>query len=217
MNRNMKTDHKKRNRQWIWITVVTTIVVLVFCAAYYFVINKYIGVADNAGIFGDQFGGLNALFSGLAFAALVVTLLMQREELELQREELKSTRDEIAGQRLALERQAALMSQQTAVDTFYRLLSLHREVVAKDSKYLGGISERDDLRWHPFQKCTEAILGHIRSVEISDKKFYLEVFRATLAYWELQRLDYYRKDRKNKDNRLTSLIEELSFDTDHSA
>lgn len=48
---------------------------------------------------GDSFGSINALFSGLAFAALIVTIWMQRHELALQREELALQREEMAKSR----------------------------------------------------------------------------------------------------------------------
>lgn len=41
-----------------------------------------------------MFGAINTLFSGLAFAALIVTVLMQREELKLQFDELEKSRKE---------------------------------------------------------------------------------------------------------------------------
>jgi hypothetical protein len=44
---------------------------------------------------GDLFGSINALFSGLAFAGVIIAILLQREELALQREELKYTREEL--------------------------------------------------------------------------------------------------------------------------
>ena len=47
------------------------------------------------GQFGDMFGWLNALFSGLAFAGVIYAILLQREELALQRRELKETRTEL--------------------------------------------------------------------------------------------------------------------------
>ena len=47
------------------------------------------------GQFGDIFGAVNALFSGLAFAGLIYAILLQREDLGLQREELKLTREEL--------------------------------------------------------------------------------------------------------------------------
>lgn len=42
---------------------------------------------------GDAFGSLNALFSGLAFAGLIITILMQGRELGLQRQELENSVD----------------------------------------------------------------------------------------------------------------------------
>src|SRR4051812_21552608 len=47
---------------------------------------------ENLGTFGDMFGRLNTLFSGLAFAGIIVTILLQRTELALQRHELKAAR-----------------------------------------------------------------------------------------------------------------------------
>ena len=52
------------------------------------------GTVEERGQTGDQFGAINALFSGLAFAGLITTLLLQRQELELQRRELALTRQE---------------------------------------------------------------------------------------------------------------------------
>ena len=48
------------------------------------------------GTFGDMFGAVNSLFSGLAFAGVVYAILMQRKELELQRAELSLLKDELA-------------------------------------------------------------------------------------------------------------------------
>jgi len=46
----------------------------------------------QAGTFGDMFGAVNALFSGWAFAGVIVAILMQMEELKLQRQELTGSR-----------------------------------------------------------------------------------------------------------------------------
>lgn len=67
---------------------------------------------EKRGQFGDLFGSVNALFSGLAFAALYSSirvqqsqletqqkeLALQREELKLQREEMAASRGELANQ-----------------------------------------------------------------------------------------------------------------------
>jgi hypothetical protein len=51
---------------------------------------------DDRGVFGDMYGGLNALFSGAALLGVVVAILLQREELQLQRQEPSETRAELA-------------------------------------------------------------------------------------------------------------------------
>ena len=45
---------------------------------------------DRSGLFGDSFGALTSLFSGLAFAGIIATLLLQREDLKLARAEAKN-------------------------------------------------------------------------------------------------------------------------------
>lgn len=66
----------------------------------------------SRGQFGDLFGSVNALFSGLAFAGLYSALrlqhdqlALQRKELSLQREELKLQREEMAASRAELANQ----------------------------------------------------------------------------------------------------------------
>lgn len=80
------------------------------------------------GTFGDMFGSVNALFSGLAFAGIIFTVLLQRQELQLQRHELKLQRDEIiasrqelAGQRMQLEAQSQTFILQRFEGTFFQL------------------------------------------------------------------------------------------------
>ncbi|WP_142806918.1 hypothetical protein [Stenotrophomonas maltophilia] len=50
---------------------------------------------DTRGQFGDMFGAVNTLFSGLAFASLIFALSLQRKDLALQRTELQMTRVEL--------------------------------------------------------------------------------------------------------------------------
>jgi hypothetical protein len=77
---------------------------------------------------GDTFGGITSLFSGLAFAGLIVTLWMQRHELRLQRLELADTRAELASQRGVMERQALHFEKQGLETTFFQRLQ-HFETI----------------------------------------------------------------------------------------
>lgn len=49
----------------------------------------------DRGTFGDMFGAVNSLFSGLAFAGVIYAIALQSQELSLQRAELKLTRTEL--------------------------------------------------------------------------------------------------------------------------
>ena len=90
----------------------------------------FIGESDRRGQFGDMFGAVNALFSGLAFAGLIITLILQKTELGLQREELEQTREELRNQRLEFETQNETLKYQRFENLFYNMLNLQQEIVA---------------------------------------------------------------------------------------
>ena len=81
---------------------------------------------------------IGVLFSGLAFAGIIITALLQKEELGLQREELKLQREEIEKTRGEFKQQNATMKLQRFENTFFNLLSLLQGVVdsIEDSKQI---------------------------------------------------------------------------------
>lgn len=112
-----------------------------------FKIGKYyplIMVPGNTpGEFGDMFGGLNALFTGLAFAGLTQTILLQRKDLKLQREvleiqlnelklqrqELELTRKTLEGQRAEMKEQNVTLNIQRLENTFFALLKQFNNLI----------------------------------------------------------------------------------------
>ena len=67
---------------------------------------------SDRGTFGDLFGAVNALFSALAFAALIYTIVLQREEIKENREEITLNRKELAkGAKLQQKAQQVLIQQ----------------------------------------------------------------------------------------------------------
>lgn len=102
------------------ILIAVTVVVVIFFGWY---LNIYLLENDeNRGTYGDMFGSINALYSGLALAGIIFTILLQREELGLQREELRETRKEFQTQNETLKIQRF-------ENTFFNLLSLHHQIV----------------------------------------------------------------------------------------
>ena len=96
---------------------------------------------EKQGQFGDQFGAVNALFSGFAFAGLIFTIILQKKELALQREELTLTREELKGQKEQLEEQNKTLKIQRFENTFFQMLTQFQEIVNNITysyKYISG-------------------------------------------------------------------------------
>lgn len=129
---NNSSEKKKAAGPMVWVllTGFLLFVVGVIAGAWIYIPEWYGEESIQAGTFGDMFGGVNALFSGLAFALLVVTLYLQMQELSLQREELAETREELKGQHTQMRLQNEALRKQAFEATFFRMISLHNEIVA---------------------------------------------------------------------------------------
>lgn len=125
---NNKDSVESKNDLWRTLLYAGLAVFTIWLLSWV-LIDVFIADSDR-GTFGDKFGAINALFSGLAFAGLIVTLLYQKEELKLQREELAQTREELKGQREEFEEQNKTMKRQRFENTFFNMLSLQQEIVA---------------------------------------------------------------------------------------
>ena len=66
----------------------------------------------DRGNYGDMFSTVNSLFSGLALAGIILTILLQRNELSLQRLELKNTRLELKRTAVAQENSEKALNRQ---------------------------------------------------------------------------------------------------------
>lgn len=75
--------------------IIIGIILIVVSLIYPFIVNCFFEDWTKSGTFGDTFGALNALFSGLAIAGLITTILIQKNELKYQREELTLQRNEM--------------------------------------------------------------------------------------------------------------------------
>jgi len=107
-----------------------SVVIILFGSSWYFMVsNTTLDTWSVRSSFGDMFGAINALFSGLAFAGIIVALYFQKNEFELQRQELKDTREELKGQKEQLRLQNEAIRHQNLENTFFQLLRFHNEIV----------------------------------------------------------------------------------------
>lgn len=111
------SNNLKSNKPFIFFLIMLGFVIFLWFFSYFSLRND-----TQRGNFGDMFGAVNALFSGLAFAGLIYAILLQKEELELQRNEIKDTRLEFITQNNTLKNQKF-------ENTFFSMLELHHKIV----------------------------------------------------------------------------------------
>lgn len=133
----MNKKKKKSNDSYALLIVFFIVVIALWGLNWYYLEHRFSDKeVSNRGLFGDMFGSANALFSGLALAGIIYTILLQKKELSLQRKELNLTRKEFKTQNETLKKQRF-------ENTFFHLISLHNEIVDKLSYEEPNISMRE--------------------------------------------------------------------------
>ena len=126
---------------FIKIFIPVGLVIVLAWFAWWAAVEKITPQQVEQGQIGDLFGGINALFSGLALAGVVTAVVLQSRELQLQREamnkqneELELTRNEIKLQReqLELQREELRLSR----EEFERMASANEEAAKALSKQI---------------------------------------------------------------------------------
>lgn len=90
-NRIMKSNNNL-NRSLFGISIIIMLLWILNAVIIYFIGETW----QERGTMGDMFGASNALFSGLAFAGLLYTIFLQREDIKNQREDIKLNRASLA-------------------------------------------------------------------------------------------------------------------------
>lgn len=102
------------NRSKYILIFALVFVIWVFLPEVLFKYNNLISLADK-GLYGDSYGAINTLFSGFAFAGLIIAILLQREELQLQRKELHES--------------SKALNAQVLINTYSSLLNSNNNVI----------------------------------------------------------------------------------------
>lgn len=119
-------ETEKDNKWLLWVLIA--IVIIVIMGAWYLIDYN---IPDNSirGQFGDKFGSVNALFSGLAFAGLIYTIILQRNDLQLQKKDLELTRKELEGQKEEAKKQNITLLKQEFNTMYFNFLTTNRNIV----------------------------------------------------------------------------------------
>lgn len=109
-----------------WPIIITIFVVwALFPVLLGWYMSTFTGCVQNfaeRGQFGDSYGALNTLFSGLAFAGVIVAIFLQKEQLELQGREMTEMRTVVEAQKKEMESQSLTLRRQQFENTFFNLL-----------------------------------------------------------------------------------------------
>lgn len=95
--------------------ISSLVVVLVLWGISWVCIYRFFDNWGDRGTFGDMFGAVNSLFSGLGLAGLIYTIWLQIKELQQQRKDIEETRK--------------LIVEQGIENKFFQLLRVHHEIV----------------------------------------------------------------------------------------
>jgi len=118
-----ETDGEKEGAGFL--SLLGFLATLVVITGAFYVAMVWLGdhvSADRATNQADRPAVVNAVVSAFAFAALLLALYLQRNELRLQRQELQLQRKELKDTRKVLEEQSKTFRQQSLDDTFFQLL-----------------------------------------------------------------------------------------------
>ena len=126
----MKTKDANNNNSLAKVIIIA--VAVCFVVVFVGIIVSYLiashfdsderSLIETRGLFGDSWGGVNALVSALAFAGVIVTLYLQNRDLNLQREEMQLQRKEF-------EEENETIKYQRFENLFYNMLNLQQEIV----------------------------------------------------------------------------------------
>lgn len=186
--------------------IIIAIVILIFWAAFPFIIHHYLpdenNTWGNSGTFGDTYGALNALFSGATILGLLFTIYLQLDQikmqahqnemqdnaLKMQREELKLQRQELALQRdeMAATRNEFVMNRATNIvySQLERVNHANQEFIFRSGDGASYKSEKG------FEKLLETlldeanhigILNHIKISNDSIRKYITTLYNSTLV------------------------------------
>lgn len=172
----MSQEDNNSSDNFLTIFLIIAVVLLIVTFIFPFAINRYFSDWSISGTFGDTFGALNALFSGLAFTGVIVTILIQRTELKNQRTELQLQRIEMQETRkeFLINRTTSLVYNQ--LDRFEKSIS-EFQIEYNTKTYIGNdaitfLDENKKMVTKPYDKPEEVYANEMKESVIELLKIY---------------------------------------------
>ncbi len=161
----------------IWILAGLCIFAGLLWGANWYFVSKYVTDAAKQGQFGDMFGAVNALFTALAFAGLIYTVMLQRDQLALQQQEIvESGRTQGLLVQRQIDAQDSLFERQKQFQEEQRQKQLEHEIKLEELRqnFEDSLERRRKDRETEFQELfAKNVLRAIRcELEALDELYY---------------------------------------------
>lgn len=169
-----KNESKTANHLSIFIKFAAGLTI--FSITFPFIVNHFFNDWTKSGTFGETFGALDGLFSGLALAGVIVTILIQKSELENQRLELQLQRTEMQQTRkeFLINRTTNLVYSQ--LDRFEKCLNdliiTHNGETYKGNDAISFLDENQERVYKPYDKPEEVYRAEMKESIIKFLKIY---------------------------------------------
>lgn len=132
-----RTQFKAEEGETSWLRVAIVVlmaVLLLFWLVGWYPLRSQASV-EQAGQYGDSFGYVNALFSSLALAAVIMAIFMQREDL---REQGKDTEAQLKEMRESVKAQKE-QAEASVAESFVNALATYNDI--RKNKFAGSCHE----------------------------------------------------------------------------
>lgn len=164
----------KNSYRYFWfLTVLSIIIVLGLWIWNWLSLNEY--PSEVRGTHGDMFGAVNAIFSGLAFAGIIISLYLQRIDLKNQQEQLELNYEEVKQTNKEFQIQNDTLQIQKFENQYYKMIDLHKsnvsEIVIPFFDSLDGTNSSRDNKKIELQASTTVIR------EVIGKKGFVDMIK----------------------------------------
>ena len=203
----MKEENRhKKDKLWVWSLWAIALVVLIFSSLWWLTRSWY-PIPSTAAEFGDSFGAANAIFSAFAFAAIVISLVFQKKELEIQIQEVRNSNFELKQSNKYLGKQINILAKSNNASVVIGLFNEFRgkkwtriRKQMNEAKKEGRILNFDEVReYSHFLNHFGFLLEH----DYIDIRPLYETFgKNVMDFWHIYKTDI----RKERD--FTNSVEE---------
>lgn len=138
----------KTNRIVIGVAILVAVLWFGLPFFLYFLFEQSVIASEERGQFGDMYGVLTSLFSGLTIVGLIYTIILQREDIGIARSalrkqnaELKLNREELRQTRKEFKQQNETMKLQGFENTFFKLIEIYQNNVRQFHIQYGLVSQ----------------------------------------------------------------------------